>query len=215
MNQLWQAIRQDLDRYRVLTGHSHLRILLTTPGAQASLVYRLGHWLYDPYRTHRLFVRVARVLYFLMYRWVEITTGISLNPRANIGPGLYIGHFGGIFVGAGVSIGKNCNLSQGVTIGIGGRGSKRGSPQLANRIYVGPGAKVFGPITIGDDVAIGANAVVLESVPARAVVGGVPAQIISFEGSFDFVRYSDMHTDPDRLASLNLISSIDADAELH
>lgn len=214
MNDLWQAIRQDLDRYCVLTGYSRWRVLLTTPGAQASLVYRLGHWLYDPCRTDRLLVKVARVLYFLLNRWIEITTGISLNPRSNIGPGLYIGHFGGIFVGAGVSIGKNCNLSQGVTIGIGGRGNKRGSPQLASRIYVGPGAKVFGPITIGDDVAIGANAVVLESVPARAVVGGVPARIISFEGSFDFVRYTGMHTDPDRLASLSLVSPTDIDAEL-
>ncbi|MBZ0319440.1 MAG: serine acetyltransferase [Anaerolineae bacterium] len=146
-------------------------------------------------------MRLGRGFYLVLYRLVEITTGISLNPLAEIGPGLYIGHFGEIIIGGQVRMGSNCNISQGVTIGGGGR-SERHSPEIGNRVYIAPGAKVFGPITIGDDVAIGANAVVTESFPARSVVGGVPAKLISEQGSFDFVNYAHMETDPDRQPSL-------------
>ena len=124
-----------------------------------------------------------------------------MSPRAIFGSGLYINHFGSIFIGA-VTVGENCNLAHEVTLGVGGRGDKKGLPTLGNRVYVGPGAKIIGKITIGDDVAIGANAVVTKSVPDCAVVVGSPARIISYRGSFDFVLYEGMETDPHRLVNL-------------
>jgi serine O-acetyltransferase len=75
-------------------------------------------------------------------------------------------------------------------------------PTLADRVYVGPGAVIFGPVEIGQDAAIGANAVVTKSVPPRAVVAGAPARVVNRKGSFLYVQYLGMETDPDRLRSL-------------
>jgi serine O-acetyltransferase len=72
---------------------------------------------------------------------------------------------------------------------VGGRGENRGSPKLGDRVFVGPGACLFGSITIGNDVAIGANAVVTKDLPDNAVAVGVPAKIVSYKGSQDFIDY--------------------------
>ena len=109
---------------------------------------------------------------------------------------MYIGHFGGIIVSGGAKIGEYCNLSQGVTIGFAGRGEKRGCPTIGDRVYVATGAKVLGAITIGNDVAIGANAVVAKDLPDNAVAVGVPAKIISYDGAGDFVHYRKPRADP-------------------
>jgi serine O-acetyltransferase len=118
---------------------------------------------------------------------IEILTGISIPFTARIGKGLYIGHFGGIIIGSSVVIGKYCNISHGVTIGQGGRGGRQYSPRIGNRVYIAPGAKVFGGITIGDDVAIGANAVVVKDIPSKAVAVGIPAKVINYNSSKDFI----------------------------
>ncbi|AXY02862.1 hypothetical protein D1115_17910 [Vibrio alfacsensis] len=76
-------------------------------------------------------------------------------------------------------IGKNCNISQGVTIGKINQGNKIGAPIIGNNVYIAPGAKIIGGIHIGDNVAIGANAVVVTDVPDNVTVGGIPAKIIS------------------------------------
>ncbi len=114
---------------------------------------------------------------------LELFVGIHIPLEVEIGWGFYIGHAGGIVVHPDAVIGANCNISQGVTIGEGGRAEARGVPRIGDRVYIAPGAKVFGKITIGNDVAIGANAVVNKDVPDSAVVGGVPAKIISMKGS--------------------------------
>jgi serine O-acetyltransferase len=120
---------------------------------------------------------------------VEIATGISIPFTARIGPGLYIGHFGGIILSPETVLGENCNISQGVTIGQAGREGKQLTPIIGDRVYIGPGAKIFGGIKIGNDVAIGANAVVTKDLPDNAVAVGVPAKIVSYEGSKDFVIF--------------------------
>ena len=81
-----------------------------------------------------------------------------------------MGHYGGIFVSAEAKIGKNVNISQGVTIGVAGHGAKRGSPTIGDNVYIAPGAKIFGKIKIGNDVKIGANAVVYKDIPEGATV---------------------------------------------
>jgi serine O-acetyltransferase len=112
---------------------------------------------------------------------IEILTGIYLPAAADVGPGLYIGHFGGIVVGADVTMGSNCNISQGVTIGVSGFGDRRGSPVIGSHVYIAPGAKVSGRIRVGDYVTIGANAVVTKDVPDGAVVVGIPARVLRID----------------------------------
>jgi len=87
-------------------------------------------------------------------------------------------------------IGENCNISQGVTIGIVNSGPKQGVPIIGDRVYIGPGAKVIGNIKIGNDVAIGANAVVINDVTDSVTVGGIPAKVISQHDSSKYINRS-------------------------
>ncbi len=201
MGQAWNDFLADLNRYSVVLGRSRWAAFCFAQGAQAALVYRFGHWVYTS-NSRSPVISLLRVLHFVAFRLTEMFTGISLEPKAEIGPGLYIGHFGTIIVGSGVKLGANCNLSQGVTLGVDGRGERRGSPQIGDRVFIAPGAVVVGKITVGDDAAIGANAVVNRSLPDRAVAIGNPTKIVSYNGSFDFVSYSGMENDSARRESL-------------
>jgi serine O-acetyltransferase len=202
---LCQLIRSDYRRYRAAGAGSALGVILLTQGFWASTVYRLNHHLHR-HLTLPGFRQLARMAGLLAHKAVEIITGISLPPELEVGEGLYIGHFGPIIVSPEARLGRHCNLSQGVTIGLGGRGDRRGAPVLGNRVYVGAGAILFGPLSVGDDAAVGAGAVVTRSVPARGVVAGNPARLISQAGSFEFVRYDGMSSDPERAASLSVHS---------
>lgn len=192
-------LRADLDRYRVTEGRSLAAALWVSPGTVASVHYRLAHWAWNGRTLAHL---VARVPLLVAQRFVEVWSGVSIAPQATIGPGLYVGHFGGVVVNGDAVLGANTNLSQGVTIGVGGRGDARGVPRIGDRCYVGPGAKLFGSITLGDDVAVGANAVVTRSAEARSVLAGSPARVVGHAGSLDFVQYRHMEHDPARLAAL-------------
>ena len=196
-------ILSDLARYQVTDGRSYPEILILCPGAIAGIYYRIGHWIWHYRGRWAALVMLLRPIYIIFKRLVEIYSGAAISPRAMIGPGLHINHFGSIFV-ADAIIGENCNLSHEVTIGVAGRGEKRGIPTIGNRVYIAAGTKIFGRISVGDDVAIGANAVVTKSIPDCAVVAGIPAEIISYDGSFDFVLYKTMHEDPKRLTNLAL-----------
>jgi serine O-acetyltransferase len=117
--------------------------------------------------------------------------GISIPFETSIGSGFYIGHFGGIVVNENSVIGKNCNISHGVTLGESNRGSKKGCPVLGDNVYIGPGAKIVGNVRIGNDVAIGANCVVTHDVPDHSVVVGIPGRVISQDGSAGYVNRTD------------------------
>jgi serine O-acetyltransferase len=122
-------------------------------------------------------------LMIVVQKFIEILTGITLPYQTIIGPGLYIGHFGNIFLSPHAVIGHTCNLSQGVTIGISGRGQKRGVPIVGNRVYFATHAVVVGKISIGDDAVIAANSLVTTDVAAHTTVMGVPAQTINTHSS--------------------------------
>jgi len=200
----WGAFLDDVDRYRIRP-RSRIAVILLSQGLWASAVYR---FFYPLVRSR--FSAVRRISHFFSVfavKAIEVVAGISLSPEAEVGSGLYVGHFGHVVVNPRARIGRNCNLSPGVFIGSGGRGEedgrvREGVPTLADRVYVGPGAVIFGPVEIGEDAAIGANAVVTKSVPPRAVVAGAPARVVSRKGSFLYVQYRGMETDPDRLRSL-------------
>jgi len=167
-----------------------VQIILFTQGVWAIIQYRFMRWVIFECK-----IPVVKQILFALGSMTElftqITTGILIQPDIDIGPGFYIGHFGGIIIGGNTRIGKFCNISQGNTFGYAGRGEKRGLPQLGDFVYVAPGAKIIGKVKIGNYVAIGANAVVTKDVPENAVVGGVPARIISYSSSKDFVEYNE------------------------
>lgn len=183
-------LREDLDRYFYLGGidsvFSKMKIIALTQGIWAIIVYRMGSWCVNA-KQQKPYLGLVLPLVTVFQKLVEIMTGISLPFTCKIGKGLYIGHFGSIIVGYEVVIGEYCNLSQQVAIGQAGRGGIQKSPTIGNRAHIAPGAKLFGGIKIGDNVAIGANAVVTKDVPDNAVVVGIPAKIIGYEGSKDFV----------------------------
>ena len=180
---VWRLLVSDARRtYDYVEGGPVRRFLicLATPGVHAAVVYRFGHWARDrsvPLRA------LLDPLYHLLYLVVRVLWGIEISRQATIGPGLYIGHFGGIVVSRHAVIGANCNLSQEVTIGVSGEGSRRGAPRIGDDVYIAPGAKIFGPITIGHRAKIGANAVIHADVPDDAVAVAASFQIISVDGS--------------------------------
>lgn len=170
-----RSIRQDLqavfDRDPAAT--SALEVIFTYAGFHALLAYRLSHWL----RAHHvLFVPRA------ISQLARIVTGIEIHPAAKIGRGFFIDHGMGVVIGETAEIGDYVTLFQGVTLG--GTGKERGKrhPTIGNHVVVGAGAKILGGIRIGDNVKVGANSVVLKSVPANSTVIGVPARVIKMEG---------------------------------
>lgn len=144
---------------------SALEVFLLYNGLHATIYYRISHWLY---RHHCHFLA----------RWVsqhaKWTTGVEIHPAATIGRRLVIDHGTGIVIGATVEIGDDCLLYQCVTLGGTGISGGKRHPTLGNNVMVGSGAKILGPIQIGDHVRVAANAVVLQDVPANSTVVGVP-----------------------------------------
>ena len=207
---LVRALRRDVDRYFFsLNGEAPvsvgtlLRVIVTFPGFWALIPYRLCHHFLYQFRP-RVLGKLLAVPAFAAQRMAVLLFGIEIDLRAHIGGGLFINHFGGIIVGP-VNIGANCNISQGVTLGRSSRvtGSSVGDvPTLGDRVWLGPGAVVAGPITVGDDATVAANSLVTRDVPARGLAMGVPAKIVSLRGSFRQVSYRGMADDPQRSAAL-------------
>ncbi len=185
---MFADFRADLDRLRT-PGHrvSVLRLLFFNQGLWACACYRAGRYLNDHHMLPGLH-QVVMILYNLWWKWIEISTGISISPDCRIGPGLYIGHFGQIIVHPDVVMGSGCNISQGVTLGLGAKEGCWGVPTVGDRVYIAPGAKVIGPIHLANGTVVGANAVVTRDTEENAIVGGVPARVISHKGSAMFLR---------------------------
>lgn len=182
-----EAYRADVRRYTAYGESGALRQILTQQGLWALLQYRLASSLYRAAMPSIL----KRPFLLAMVVWqklIEITTGICLPYTAQIGAGLYIGHFGNIILNSDIVMGCDCNLSQGVTIGVSGRGDRRGVPVIGNRVYFGANATVAGKIRVGDDAVIGANSLVTADVPDGCTVVGVPAEIVSRKGSQDYIQ---------------------------
>lgn len=136
---------------------------------------------------------MAKIIYgliFIKLKKIQYKTGIQLACGTNIGKGIFFPHFSCIVINKGVIIGENCTLFHGVTLGSVRGGQKGGSPTLGDNVVVSPGAKVLGKIIVGNNVMIGANAVVIENVPRNAVVVGNPARIINFNGKVHTEQYS-------------------------
>lgn len=136
------------------------------------VVYRFGRWRYGikfaPAR------KLASGLYKLLYKLVQILTGIELPCEVSVGKNFVIDHFGGIVISGYASFGDNCRIRNGVVVGL-RYVDEPCAPQIGDNCDIGAGAKILGNIRIGNNVAIGANAVVLTDVPDNHVAYGVPA----------------------------------------
>jgi serine O-acetyltransferase len=186
------ALKEDIDRYVITNNKSWLFVLFNNQGLWVTIQYRFSHWVH--YHVHLPIIRP--LLKFVCAVWkklIEIITGCNFPSQAEIGIGLYIAHPIGINIYRDAKIGNYCNLSQHITIGIGGRGKNRGTPTIGDRVFIGPGACLFGPIIVGNDVAIGANAVVTHNLPNNAVAVGVPAKVISYQSSKDYILYREYY----------------------
>jgi serine O-acetyltransferase len=149
---------------------------LLSLGFWALQAYRLGHL---RYRFNSKFIRIPLgVVHLLLAKLAEMLTGISIGVSAHIGRRLIIEHSGAIVVHGNAELGDDCIIRQGVTIGNRRLDDPFGAPVIGHRVNIGAGAKVLGRIRIGNDVEIGANAVVLIDVPEGAVAVGVPARIL-------------------------------------
>jgi serine O-acetyltransferase len=169
---MWKRLKEEFSCIfdRDPAAQSYFEIFTTYPGVHAVLGHRLSHWLWN----HRL-KWPARLLSALFRWW----TGIEIHPGATIGRRFFIDHGMGVVIGETAVIGDDCTLYHGVTLG--GTSWKKGKrhPTLGNGVVVGAGAKILGPIAIGDGARIGSNSVILKNVPAGATVVGIPGHLVS------------------------------------
>ena len=143
-------------------------------GFWALVVYRFGRWRYRV--KPALLRKIFSLLYKIAFKFTQIITGIELPCEVEIGHNFVIDHFGGIVISGYSKFGNNCRIRNGVVVGL-RRVDQPCAPVIGNNVDIGAGAKVLGPIKIGDDVVIGANAVVIQDVPDHCIAAGVPAVI--------------------------------------
>lgn len=163
---MFENIRADLKTYRGDWGKQ---------GFWVMVIYRFGRWRYSIKIT--LFRKFFSLIYKFMYKVIQILTGIEFPCEVEIGSNFRIDHFGCIIVSGFAKFGNNCVIRHGVTVGLKNIADP-GAPVIGNNVNIGAGAKLLGKIKIGDNVAIGANSVVLTDVPSDSIAVGIPAKII-------------------------------------
>ena len=141
-------------------------------GFWALLVYRFGRWRYG--MRPLLLRKLLSLIYRILYKFIQIITGIELPCEVIIGRNFVIDHFGGIIISGYAKFGDNCRIRNGVVVGL-RRIEEPCAPVIGNNVDIGAGAKILGAITIGNNVLIGANAVVITDVPDNSTAFGVPA----------------------------------------
>lgn len=171
LNHLLFLLREDLQTAldRDPAARTKTEVALSYAGLHTVWVHRITHWMWQ-YPALKLPAR-------LMSQAIRAITGVEIHPGAVIGRRFFIDHGSGVVIGETTEIGDDVLLFHGSTLG--GRTMSKGKrhPTVGNRVVIGAGAKVLGPITIGDDAQVGANAVVVKDVPAGAVAVGVPATL--------------------------------------
>ena len=170
------TIAADLYRY---AGKVDLRTLLTylvfSPGFRFTYVFRKA----NAHKRHS----PGWLVYKLLHRRFFYKYGFQIPLSTRIGKGLYIAHFGNVVVHPLATLGDNCNLVHGITIGQTNRGEREGCPTIGNKVWIGTGAVVVGKITVGDNVLIAPNAYVNFDVPSNSIVLGNPAKVIPKENA--------------------------------
>ncbi len=153
--------------------HRMIQPLLYFKGFQALVAYRIGHWLWREGRTD--------LSYFFQMRVSEVF-GIDIHPNARLGKGIMIDHAHSIVIGETAVVGDNVSMLHSVTLGGTGKEEEDRHPKIGDGVLIGAGAKVLGNIKVGDCSRIAAGSVVLEEVPCKTTVAGVPAKIVGEAG---------------------------------
>ncbi len=189
---MFKAIKEDIKSVfaRDPAARSTIEVLTCYPGVHARILHRISHrlWMWDMKWLARFLSHLARFF-----------TGIEIHPGATIGRRFFIDHGMGVVIGETAEIGDDVTLYHGVTLG--GTSWKEGKrhPTLGNGVVVGAGAKILGPIYIGDGAKIGSNAVVVKEVPAGATAAGIPARVldeVKKSGGFNAYGLGNDQNDP-------------------
>lgn len=168
---IFKTIREEVNVVleRDPAARSRAQVFFLYPGVKAVTKYRIAHRLYE--KGH----------YFLadwLSKRTRKKTGIEIHPAAQIGKGVFIDHGMGVVIGETAQIGDNCTIYQGVTLGGTGKEKGKRHPTVGNNVMIGCGAKVLGPVKIGDNSKVAANAVVLTDIPPNSTCVGVPARVV-------------------------------------
>jgi serine O-acetyltransferase len=175
-------------------------IIFSYPGLHALIFYRISHWLWQ----HKLFF-IGRFASHIG----RFLTGIEIHPGALIGSRFFIDHGMGVVIGETAEVGDNVTLYHGVTLG--GTTWQKGKrhPTIGNNVVIGTGAKILGPITVGDNTRIGANSVVLNNVPPNSIVVGVPGKVVfRVEGDRRIPLDKEFMPDPQGRAITSLLARV-------
>ncbi len=172
---MFERLKEDIAvvREKDPAARSSIEILLLYNGLKAVRAHRRANWCYR----HGLKFWARLISQHTVRR-----TGIEIHPAATIGRRLFIDHGTGVVIGETAIIGDDCTLYQGVTLGGTGKDKGKRHPTLGNHVMVGAGAKVLGPIEIGDHARIAAGAVVLQNIPPESTAVGVPARVVRLRG---------------------------------
>jgi serine O-acetyltransferase len=181
---LFNLIHSDYKKYKRYGGN-FISIIFFTQGFWAIFQYRIAHSIFN--LKIPILKQLLQVVTVIWQKMIEILTGISIPASAKIGHSFYIGHFGGIIFNANTIIGNNCNISQGVTIGVSGFDENRGVPTIGDNVYIGVNAVVAGKIVVGNNVLIGSSSLITSDVEEGSVMLGVPAIKISNKGSRAYI----------------------------
>ena len=168
---MFDRLREDINsvKQRDPAATSFFQIYFLYPGLKAIRMYRRANWFYR--HNHHFLAR------WISQRCVR-KTGIEIHPGATIGRRFFIDHGTGVVIGETTEIGDDVTLYQGVTLGGTGKDTGKRHPTLGNNVMVGAGAKILGPIKIGDNSKVAAGAVVLDNIPSDSTAVGVPARVV-------------------------------------
>lgn len=187
--QIKEDIRAAMDRDPA--AKSAFEVFFLYPGVKAIRAYRRAHKHYikgHTFRARMISQRAAR------------KTGIEIHPGATIGKRLVIDHGHGVVIGETAEIGDDVLIYQGVTLGGTGKDTGKRHPTIGNNVMISAGAKVLGPLKVGDNSRIAAGAVVLDEVPANSTVVGVPARVVKQDGKKVYCKSLDQIHIPDPIA---------------
>lgn len=162
---------------------SFMEVVICYSGLHAVIIHKLTHWLY----MHKRYLS-ARIISQIT-RWL---TGIEIHPGAKIGRRLFIDHGMGVVIGETAEIGDGVTIYHGVTLGGVSTEAIKRHPTLGNNVIIGAGAKLLGPIMIGDNSKVGANSVVLKDVPKDSTVTGIPGKVVNTKKDNIVYIYPDM-----------------------
>ena len=168
---IWSLLKEDIACVfeRDPAARNRLEVITTYPGVHALLAHRIAHALWNKNWRY-----MARFVSYLSRIW----TSIDIHPGAKIGRRFFIDHGTGVVIGETAEVGNDVTLYHGVTLGGTSWSQGKRHPTLEHGVVVGAGAKVLGPITLGMNVKVGANSVVIKNVPEHKTVVGIPAKVV-------------------------------------